>query len=1253
MDNINLQHLDPDQFEIDDRKLEDLILYSLTIANSYKFFDDDGNSRSNWGELLKNDESFLLAKISEFDILYYDKLRLNLIKDFDTFSTQDDKEAIFSNFFTLLQTLFAILNKWYINATENNLKNKASIIEIELQQAIEVGLQKYFKVFLAYYLHLKNNEEYELNLSLDIESYASIWKADTVNPINIFDDIDPTVSPLSSALKKIIILYNPVYSVLYTIKRKSKKLFKESIENQDNHKSHVGLLMTFLHLYDYVKGDLNLISKQHLQLYYNNILQQSPRKIVPKKMFLTVQIDQNERLVNMERGQNVITGQNEEGVEILYSTNEPVSLNNIQISHLTTNFVSRNINYEFSSRFKLVSGIYTKSHCLDASEVEEFNDNDLTFSTFGEDQTFKSSQYQTMQDTEIGFAVASSVLVMSRSNREIEFNFCFSADSIKYLSNLIIDISNNKNLSEEKIFDDIFSDAFLIKYTNEEAWVEVKEYRVSYPEDWSLGEIRLSLTIDKKYPTIDNYDEEIHEAKLAADAPVFYFKLNTDNFYFAYSFLYEMELSKIDIDVKVQNLKNISVINNSGELDVNSEFEILGSTPKVGDSVLIGSNELFCKKLDKLGVGWEYTNLPIGYESLEDYFKEYDRDIKDSDYQIELSALSDFRFDRNGVKNFLVDMFELDDEGNITKGRNIRKLDVEKLKLKPNYELSFEDLKNYSNDLETGFLKLELMGPSSGFGFDIYTTVYNEAVAKATAKSLKSKKPDVDIITPQDPFAPMVNNLYFDYTASTSLFFEQTLVSQNDYDENNGFFLISSNGVQHTFSKEGINNLNLVPHFPFEGEIIIGLQNVTAPQNLSILFEIQKSENTDYNFSQKLEWQYLSFNGWKNFRPTEIINDGTLNLIRSGIITLTIPQDIKKESELFDDSEAFYIKASSSKKADQFSLIKSIHTNAVLATEVIVDDSIQETQHLIKGSAESFQDSIEGVLGVNQPMNSFSGSNQESEMEFFYRVSELLRHKNRPVTKRDFEKFTLIRFRWLSYVNCFFEKNTENTNERINVRLLCIKKIASGQNIEEVKLSQADMIEIKEYISKFTSPFVNIEIINPVFEDIWVKAKIKFLNISDGAAVSRLNRDLFHYICPWVKPDVKQINLSNTIRKSEIFNYIKSLPYIEFITAFSIVHIKNTEDGLKVAYDSASNQTNKESITIGTSRSILVPRECNIEILDNNEYALPEPVNFNELRIEGEFIITSKEATNDFDNQEVPSKENLSDTTSVSFNIKI
>ena len=37
--------------------------------------------------------------------------------------------------------------------------------------------------------------------------------------------------------------------------------------------------------------------------------------------------------------------------------------------------------------------------------------------------------------------------------------------------------------------------------------------------------------------------------------------------------------------------------------------------------------------------------------------------------------------------------------------------------------------------------------------------------------------------------------------------------------------------------------------------------------------------------------------------------------------------------------------------------------------------------------------------------------------------------------------------------------------------------------------------EIKDYLKNFTSPFSKVKIINPIFEDLWIKCKISFANL--------------------------------------------------------------------------------------------------------------------------------------------------------------
>ena len=75
-----------------------------------------------------------------------------------------------------------------------------------------------------------------------------------------------------------------------------------------------------------------------------------------------------------------------------------------------------------------------------------------------------------------------------------------------------------------------------------------------------------------------------------------------------------MEISKIDIQVKVEQLKSIKVITNEGDVDANAEFDMLGVNPLPGASLLIGNHELFCKRIHQLSLGWNYTNLPSDFK---------------------------------------------------------------------------------------------------------------------------------------------------------------------------------------------------------------------------------------------------------------------------------------------------------------------------------------------------------------------------------------------------------------------------------------------------------------------------------------------------------------------------------------------------------------------------------------------------------------------------------------------------------------
>ena len=120
-------------------------------------------------------------------------------------------------------------------------------------------------------------------------------------------------------------------------------------------------------------------------------------------------------------------------------------------------------------------------------------------------------------------------------------------------------MSLSAQISEEEVFFEVFRDLFTINYTNNEGWVELTDYDIDYPSDWTLNTIGIRLNLPKQLPSVDNYQESIHELNLNASQPVFQFLINSNEFYYPYSFLSGMEITKIDIEVKVEELKSIKM----------------------------------------------------------------------------------------------------------------------------------------------------------------------------------------------------------------------------------------------------------------------------------------------------------------------------------------------------------------------------------------------------------------------------------------------------------------------------------------------------------------------------------------------------------------------------------------------------------------------------------------------------------------------------------------------------------------------
>ena len=166
------------------------------------------------------------------------------------------------------------------------------------------------------------------------------------------------------------------------------------------------------------------MSKKHLDFYYHNILRQAiPWGSSQEYVCSISKLMRTLTFFPLDQGKLIVAGQNDDGSDIIYQTEEEIILNNAVVSELKTLFLSRNNYFEYNSRHKLVSGIFSKVHCADPAAVNAFNENNDVFSTLGEDQILITDQEKTMDNARVGFAIASPSLVLGKSERKFYSTF--------------------------------------------------------------------------------------------------------------------------------------------------------------------------------------------------------------------------------------------------------------------------------------------------------------------------------------------------------------------------------------------------------------------------------------------------------------------------------------------------------------------------------------------------------------------------------------------------------------------------------------------------------------------------------------------------------------------------------------------------------------------------------------------------------------------------------------------------------------
>jgi hypothetical protein len=1229
-----LKALMPEFVKIDERSTSDFLAFASKYAELVRYYDINNSHDGDWTRFLKNDLSVFIATIISTDLKKIEREHSAHITELENAPRVDDRLEALKNLYTQVMRIAKMINDWYEHSLQMNRLNPGDTDELEneLENAIKQQLSGNLQEMLEYERHLGFHGSGMFSRDEIEASFHRIWfpRMQLLNSPTVVKTIEEATLKIQDYTKKIRIQFRTFYSVISYIVQIAPKYLKVSLTEKDDHRPDVALFIAFVQMFKHNQDQLNTITGKHLDFYYYDVLRQTERTFSPDKVNLFFKIGTHIDKHFLPEGTLLNAGIGSDGQPLHYSTDYSIELNRAQITSAKTLYVSKNPKIGIGSSYRLITNLYAAPIANSRNGLgERFINNEEEWPSFGEELLEKPESERQMTYAEIGWAIAAPILEMEEGHRVITIKLEFEKASMYTLNLLIKDISKNQDISREDAFSKVFRNSLNIYFSTAEGWTKSYTCEVLPPEDWADSEITIVATLPSSAPSIIGYNREILGSGFETTHPVMKIVHQNTDVVFSYSFLKELMLEKINIDVTVQGIKSLMLFNEYGILESSIPFQPFGAIPKPGSYLLVGKSELFKKDLTDLSIKVEWHNLPDNKKGLRGYYKEYGLSIQNDSYKVRISALSDGEFfpaPENNLKDYRLFHDDEADRQRIGNETTFDEFDIKALNIKPDYSLTLPTV--FNSDVRSGYFKIEMITPSVGFAHDEFPNIYSKIIAYNA--NPKRKGPELPL--PKQPWTPVMRSITLDYAATAQVnVLSIGTISRGDAVAEQ-LFHVHPFGIIRTFHKGRPSNRSLIPAYDEDAYLYLGVSDFNPPSTLSIYLELK--ENQDYfsmlkgksSESKKAEviWSYMINDEWKEFSQNQILSDTTFSLNNSGIITYDIPRDLNNDNNILPKGQ-FWLRAAIRGDASRMPRILHIATQALSATWVDNGNGSNHLQQPLEGgSIKGLVTGIAQIREVNQPFKSFGGRTGEVKEEFYTRVSERLRHKGRAVAAWDFERLVLERFPNLFQVKCVTHVGNDKFVNKGSVVIVVVPRF-NAENNRLPMVNNTTLEAIKEFLKPLASPFVNIEVRNPIYERVKISAGVQFeKGKNNGTFLKKLNQDIMAFMCPWMYGSDKELELGGQIAKDVILSHMEKRDYVEFVTKFSVVQIFPTEKGFDVG-DSAIDNSSSPVIKGTKPWSVLIPFTNNpIYLIDDLSFQSPEKAGIDTMMLDGDFVMTEE-----------------------------
>ncbi len=818
----------------------------------------------------------------------------------------------------------------------------------------------------------------------------------------------------------------PYFRMLGTVKdiQQQADEYIARIESSGDLDAALALLLTFVRNYGDLAARFNRRFEGWAAFYRKRILHDTPKGAVQDSTFLVIEPNRSQAAEPflLPAGTGFSAGEQADGSDRIYATIE-------------TNLI-------VPARIHTAYALHREHGQLRV--VPAINPND------GKDRPLFSAEHPAAASLEYGWLLSSRSLLLSEGRRTVTVRF---------------DLDPADNRPEQSVPVERAA-AFRLQTSGNVGWTD-RAYDWSY--DAESCSLRFRFTLEESDEAPIACTEALHGIDTEHPALRLLFADRTET-----EALSGMHIIGIRIGTEVDDIRNFTLIGESGQADPSQPFYPFGPLGERGSRFLFGHDEAAAKEITAITLKGSWNKLPEnGFGPI---YRNYDtgHPIDTDSFAVRCEWQ-----DENGWHEFAESprpLFHRAPDGRIA----------------DKAVFAFEYPPQPSNSLclpyradRKGFYRMTLTAPAIGFGMNAYYRLFSEVSIHNSQAKKKHRK-----ALPAMPQVPVLMDPTFGYRSEEHFGRETGRLYRFDA----------------TIGYEDCGDFRTQPPaFVPDTEapaLIVGIDGTAETNRLRLYFDLQDAVTNGVPAAErpagKLRISHYVGNGlWNELQPDEIPCDETEGLTRSGTIELQIQAP--------NETDSCWLKfAFDAGSEPQGIVLNGIYLNCIRVQAVGGDGT-----SLPAGTISAPIRPDRRIGSVRQPQPGYGGKPAETEADASIRQRIRIATRNRTVRIGDYEQLLLERFPEVEKVCCLPADGEEH-----GIRIVAFPKPVAKRF---PFLPDWKRTAMEQTVRSLASPFAQIQVVNPAYEplDVHYKAMLK-KGISNRDVVKRrTERRIRMFLMEW------------------------------------------------------------------------------------------------------------------------------------------